>query len=204
MDKKQKTADFLSKRNLVERGWTRTSIQHFLGNPDATKTNPCYRSAPPMCLYNPERVKTIENSEEWCRWRDQKNIRSEAATKVAEKKAKELQTEVDKWKPKLPRMPIEEVRRRAIRAYNDWNVLYDKSEASESSNASFLDRITVNYLRHETTDYDSMLAEVAGKIGVRTAKCIIRKRVYDVIADTYPELASETDRQILDKGSRTC
>ena len=60
----------------------------------------------------------------------------------------------------------------------------------------FLDRITVNYIRHELTQYDGALVEVAGQTGIQQAVDAIRARVYEAIADAYPMLADECTRQL--------
>jgi hypothetical protein len=57
-------------------------------------------------------------------------------------------------------------------------------------------RITVNYLRHHLTAYDTHLEQVAGQIGVRQAGNVIRRRMYDEVAKAYPELAEECQRQM--------
>jgi len=60
----------------------------------------------------------------------------------------------------------------------------------------FLDRITVNHLRHELSSYEAELAALFGKTGRAEATAVIRKRVYRAIADAYPELAAECGRQL--------
>lgn len=73
----------------------------------------------------------------------------------------------------------------------DW----DWTRATESSDEAFLARITVNYVRHVLTPYDGLLAALKGKVGVKVAKELVRARVYDVIAATYPHLATECSKQ---------
>jgi hypothetical protein len=58
-----------------------------------------------------------------------------------------------------------------------------------------LARITVNYLRHERTDCDRLLAALHGRIGKNDAIELVRERVYTMIAETYPDLEDECDRQ---------
>lgn len=50
-------------------------------------------------------------------------------------------------------------------------------------------------LRHVETDYDWLLDSVAGRVGVIEARMLIRKRVLNAIADQYPYLAAECERQ---------
>ncbi len=56
-----------------------------------------------------------------------------------------------------------------------------------------LERITVNDIRHNLTEYETHLKEVAGQVGR-----VVRRWVYDEIAAQYPEYAEECKRQIRD------
>jgi hypothetical protein len=57
-----------------------------------------------------------------------------------------------------------------------------------------LERITVNYIRHNLTEYETHLKKVAGQAGR-----VVRRRVYDEIAAQYPEYAEECKRQMRDR-----
>jgi len=47
-----------------ERGWTDKLLKIFLPEPDLKRPNPNYRSAAPMLLFDLDKVKTIEKTEE--------------------------------------------------------------------------------------------------------------------------------------------
>jgi hypothetical protein len=49
------------------------------------------------------------------------------------------------------------------------------SEEVGQSDPAFLERITVNFIRHELTEYDESLQEVAGRMGVDEAMALMRK-----------------------------
>lgn len=51
-------------------------------------------------------------------------------------------------------------------------------------------------IRHELTEYDVALWEVAGKTGIAHAVAEIRRRVYSAIAQEYPALSAECMRQM--------
>ena len=53
----------------------------------------------------------------------------------------------------------------------------------------------MNYLRHNLTEYDHELENVAGKIGIAKAILMIKEKVYDAIALAYPYLSQECNRQ---------
>ena len=46
---------------LHDRGWTDKMVRDYGLEPDVTKTNPHYRSAAPMKLYDLDRVERIES-----------------------------------------------------------------------------------------------------------------------------------------------
>lgn len=68
--------------------------------------------------------------------------------------------------------------------------------ASERSSPEFLERITVNYLRHELSSYENHLTRVAGQVGAEDAYWRIKEKVLDAIAGAYPHLAAECCRQM--------
>jgi len=58
-----------------------------------------------------------------------------------------------------------------------------------------LHRWMVNYLRHSHTDYDSVLTDLYGRPGQDAAADVLRDRLLEAIAQTYPTLAAEARRQ---------
>ena len=67
--------------------------------------------------------------------------------------------------------------------------------ASADAGREFLDRITVNYLRHQQTRYDETIETLYRQVGREQAYQLLRSRVLAVIAAEYPYLASECRRQ---------
>ncbi|MBB6171644.1 hypothetical protein HNR23_001704 [Nocardiopsis mwathae] len=57
-------------------------------------------------------------------------------------------------------------------------------------------RWEVDYLRHVRTPYDSLLADLRGRVGRVQAELLLRRRVYTAIAARYPDLSAECDRQL--------
>ena len=67
--------------------------------------------------------------------------------------------------------------------------------------AEFLERITVNFIRHNLTAYDRALEEVAGRVGIASAvqsKDLLSHR--RAIGESYPALADECSRQLMRRG----
>jgi hypothetical protein len=58
-----------------------------------------------------------------------------------------------------------------------------------------LERLAVNYLRHVIMLNHRYIADRRGRIGVRLARTEFRRKVLAAIAETYPALQTECDRQ---------
>jgi len=83
----------------------------------------------------------------------------------------------------------------------------DDRPAAVDSELEFLARIKVNYLRHQETVYDEIIGGIAGKLfipeGVKSeAMRILRRKTYAVIADAYPQLSDEVEKQVSGRGMR--
>ena len=197
MDTVNKVKDTINKAKLIERGWTSAGIKKFLGDPDETKQNPFYRVASPMCLYKLERVKDAELKEEFIKFQAKSACRKEKAKQVVLVKKDKLQNIVKTWEPSIKKYPITWVRKAAIEAYNErqLDVMSDKC-ASLKDDPLFLNRITVNFIRHEITSYDDLLHKLHGKVGKLQAIDMVREKVYECICNNYPDLIEECKRQL--------
>jgi len=192
--------DLLPTSALKERGWTDSLIKKFLGEPDEKRENPHYRSAAPMRMYNPDRVQSVEATDDFLEAYAKAIARSKTGKIIAERKATELVEKAKLLTIAVTRLPIDQLRQEAIKSYNDSH--WYSACATEDSNLSFLARIMVNYIRHSLTEYDRNLEELAGKIGVQEAIDVIRRRIYTEITETYPEFTTECDRQLYTKTGR--
>lgn len=179
---------------LKERGWTDTLIRKHLGEPDSFKRNPVYRSAAPMRLYRMERVQSVENSEMWATLQQHTDSRKQSAEKAVQTKVSRLLQQLESLVIVVPQLPAAELLQAACVHYNRRQ---GYQSATPNSDPAFLERITVNYLRHVLTTYEDELAKTFGKVGVRKAELEIRQKVYGAIAIAYPDLSSECDLQLL-------
>lgn len=201
----------LTAKDLRERdaAWTEAAIRRFLGEPDQLKKNPFYRTAAPMRHYLQERVEKVEATDEWASWRTRSLKRSTAARQVAKRKEDDLLQEVSRVRISVSAPPgLGTVRKAAVNHFNErsaeralWRGDIEYEPATLDSDRQFLDRITVNYLRHECTTYDDVLDSLARRVGKRKAYDLIRGRVLDAVAERYPELRSECVRQKEPPGS---
>jgi hypothetical protein len=177
-----------------DRGWTDTQIRTFLPEPDRLARNPRSRKAAPMKLYALERVERIEASPEYQRAREASRNRQIAARERALAKKKEAVAAAEALPLRINPEPWPLVRQKAIEHYNR-RLRRGQSPASLNTVKHRLDRLTVNYLRHQQTSYETELQAFKGVVGVGEAYLVVRNRILDLVAATYPDLADECARQ---------
>lgn len=192
--------NLISKSQLKEqRQWTDSLIKRFLPEPDQVKRNPLYRKAPPMQLFRLERVIAIEESTDFQSGKAATDKRRTAGLVTADRKRKDTLDGVASLPaPILPKLEPEKLTGRAIRHYNQlWEDRgrYEKN-AKPTDDPAFLQRITVNYVRHMLTDYEHHLNALFRQVGKRDAIALVRQKVLQAIADAYPWLAGEANRQM--------
>lgn len=195
--------DLLSLGQLRERGWTPTTIRHLLGEHDDTRPNPVVSSAAPMRLWLRTRVEAAEANPVFVERRDAARRQSQTALAAAQRRREELLTHVESIRITVHPLSLDKARRRAVRSYNDFHAerAWERGDwfeplRMEDLDRSFLDRITVNYVRHERTDYDSTWQTLVGKVGRDAAHTLLRERALHAVAERYPELAGECEAQI--------
>lgn len=187
---------FLLKADLKARGWTDTLIRRFLPQPDDTRENPHYRSGPPMRLYREARVEAVEKTPELKRALSAARPAKERAPKAVETKRAQVEAFLTSLQIEVPLLSEKVLVERACRSYNAGRDLSrDLPLASPESGPKFLDRIVVNYLRHELTKYEEALREITGRVVAEDAYIEIKTRILDAIAEQYPELSAECSAQ---------
>lgn len=194
---------FITTSTLKSRGWTDSKIKNILGDPDKTAPNPHYKKGSPMKLYKLSRVEGEESKKDWINWFEKsKNGRrnlSEKLKAVAERKRKELFSYINSIEIEIKKIKEEDLYSEACNHYNKlWESRgeYDKT-ACIDSDKNFLNRISVNMLRHTYSIYEEKLADMFGEIGNRDAYFILKGRVLDEIGKLYPFLKNECEKQKL-------
>ena len=153
----------ISIAGLKARGWTQALIT-FLGEPDVVGRNSHYAKSAPMRLYDTARVASFEVSSEFLAAKAKAARRQCGAKTAVETKRAALMQQVLEMHVSVETRPEHWVRRAAIEAYNERH--WDGDGAAEDAPAEFLERITVNFIRHK---YDRALEEVAGRVGIASA-----------------------------------
>lgn len=75
----------------------------------------------------------------------------------------------------------------------------DRTVAHVGMDKEFLDRISVNYLRHNHSNYHEILKKIKGKVGTNDAYLVLRKRIFEEIAQKYEWLRPECERQMINR-----
>lgn len=187
--------DALAKSQLKARGWTDGAIKTFLGEPDRVKTNPHYRSGPPMQLYALTRVVEAEDLPAFREWHQQHQRKrtnlSRGARQAAQRKREQLLAYIERLNIQIPRLGDQQaVYRKAVKHYNAlWSSRgnFDK-HASVDDSPEFLNRIARNMLRHAFSDYEDEIDNLFGQVGREEGYALLRERVNAAISKTYPFL----------------
>ena len=184
---------------LARHGWSKGVLVKLLGEPDLRKK--VYGRTNLFALYLESRVIAVEHSDVFKSLQANLAIRKASATKAILTKTNKLLAAVDVMKVDVALMPLRDVHRLAIDSYNEHHT-EAQNYATCKSDAAFLNRISVNFIRHELTEYDYVLADVAGKTGITKAVDGIRQKVYSAIATAYPIFSAECQRQCVARQDR--
>jgi hypothetical protein len=194
-----KNKEYFCKSELLERGWTLTGITKFLKFHDLEKINPKFKNASSLKLFKIERVKQIEETDKFKIWLEEnkkKKISSEKAVKTKETKLLEL---INSIKINVLEIPLKNAIYNAIDDYYSFNIERDRDVYVDKNDIEFINRITVNWIRHKMTEYDDSLLIIFNKTGKNKAYQIINQKIYFEISSVYPELKDECNRQLFNK-----
>ncbi len=194
---------YVTRSTIKERGWTDALIEKFLPDPDREAPNPHYRSGAPLRLYDLARVERVEKYKRFIAAKEktagQTEARKAAAKKaVGTKRAKTIAAVEAIVIPPPKRLDRDTLIRKACDNFNARLRDIDSPSAYPHSDPTFLERITVNYLRHSLTAYDSHCQRLFAKVGRKEAYFLIRDKIFAAIQGTYPELSQECSRQRCD------
>ncbi|MEU5340272.1 hypothetical protein AB0H18_05390 [Streptomyces sp. NPDC020766] len=216
---------YVSADGLRARGWTDGTVRRLLGEPDRLSAHPRFRSAPWIRMYRVERVEAAERSAEFRSGAAFAARRSGAVRKavgrggqeaVARRRRKVL-ARILAEPIDVPRLDAGELARRAVehRARRETQVtesitgtegtagiegITGTTEATgalgtPSTDRASLDRWKIDYLRHRLSPYDELLEGLSRREERGRAAALLRRRIHAAIAEAYPELAEECERQ---------
>jgi hypothetical protein len=103
-------------------------------------------------------------------------------------------------KPYLVKLlELGDLQKQAIHHYNNEIGSSDFSIAHADSDPAFLERIMVNFVRHQLTDYERKIESAqaeATRADQELASNEVRRLTYTAIAQAYPALSKECIRQL--------
>ena len=192
------TAALLTATQLKARGWTNALIRDLLGAHDQTRINPHHRNGPPMRLYEVGRIENVEGSAAWAARTEATQRRKEGAAQAVETKRTRLQAHLDAVEINLPMIGADDLLWLPCHHYNQRQFdrgNFDGWDATPVSDPAFLQRISVNFLRHAMSDYDAELVNIFGSVGVGEGYQEINRKAFAAIGAAYPILTAECQRQ---------
>ncbi len=189
--------NYLTQAALLERGWTRKMIDTLLPAP-TLKQNPYYRSAPPTKLWSLQDVERAEQTQEFAAAAERAKKRKASAEQAVRTKRQNTEyamlNAADHIRVEV--IPLSELRNKTLAQKQRWYDDHDKIEADAwRAPDETVNRWMVNYIRHRLTTYDDVLYCVKGKVGANAIHPRYKNIVLRKIAEAYPALKDECDRQ---------
>ena len=189
------TKEFITKTDLIsKRKWTDALIKKYMPVPDEIRNNPHYGRASKMKLYKISRVESIEKNEYFLIDFQKTILRRKSSAKMVETKKDNLLIEISELPISVEFIPRNELVPLVIDDYNDRNY-YKDYLILRDLDQSTLERLTVNYIRHQLTSYDQCLGLIFSKVGKKEGYRLLIERIYNCISESYPELTRECTLQ---------
>ena len=189
------TKQFITKTDLISiRKWTERLIKKYMPVPDEIRNNPHYGRASEMKLYKISRVESIEKNEQFLIDFQKTILRRKSSLKMVETKKDNLLIQISELPISVEFIPRNELVPLVIDDYNDRNYYKDYLTLRDLDQSK-LERLTVNYIRHQLTSYDQCLGLIFSKVGKKEGYRLLIERIYNCISESYPELTRECTLQ---------
>lgn len=208
-EKKEKEKLVCQSTIIKDYGIPKSMVEKLLPNPKLVR-NPHYRCAAPMKLYPLSAVEGLLSIKDVQDAIEKHKLRSSAAKKAVQTKLDNYDAKINDAIKNIIVVIQDDVESKAIADYND-NETYlaslgycEPKYITTNDNRDFLERITVNYIRHVLTDYDRMICDAKTKAWVDRFYAKVwddrfyakyKNGVLDAIAKAYPKYAAECERQ---------
>lgn len=183
----------------TEYGFTDALIKRFLPEPVLAK-NPFYLSASPMRMYAVSDVEAAMADPEFAAAKEKAFRRSASAKAAAEARRQAFFDYVNSIDIKVPIIEREALIRESLRNKQDHydyvaslgGYDYEPFSALYCSDEETIKRWCCNYLRHQCTNYDTVLKGFKGKCGREEGYEIYHNRVNSKIKEAYPYLFDDS------------
>jgi hypothetical protein len=190
------TKQFITKTDLISvRKWTDRLIKKYMPVPDEIRNNPHYKQASKMKLYKISRVESIEKNEQFLIDFQKTMLRRKSSLKMVETKKDNLLIQISELPISVEFIQRNELVPLVIDDYNDRNYYKDYLTLRDLDQST-LERLTVNYIRHQLTSYDQCLGLIFSRVGKKEGYRLLKERIYKCISESYPELTGECALQL--------
>jgi hypothetical protein len=184
--------EMLCQSKLLELGFNKKMIVLLLGEP-ILKDNPHYKSSPPMKLWKKTEVDNVINSEAFKNYLIEKEKKKDRYLKGVETKRKKLESFIN---TKIDEIYVKVISKKKLEKYTiESKMEYDYSFELYVADNETLNRWMVNYIRHNLTEYDDVLYDAKGKVGIGEEYTKYKIAVLDKIKEVYPYLSEEVELQ---------
>jgi hypothetical protein len=191
--------EFITKTEIKsKRKWTESLILKYLPKPDLIKNNSQFRGTSEMKLYKVSRIDEIEKCEMFFIDFQKTILRRERSKKMVNTKTDNLLNNISKISILVEEYNRQELIKMVIDSYNQRNNHKEPISQRETDQAT-MERLMVNYIRHQLTSYDYILMELYSKTGKEQAYKLLNEKIYKSIGEVYPYLIEECALQIITK-----
>jgi len=123
-----------------------------------------YGRSNPACRYHLDRVIAAEATREFAEAQESRSKRKTSGKRAIRARIARLMTAIGAMSVSVQVIKPAHLQPLAIDGYHEWHGERN-DPASNHSDKAFLERICVNFIRHEFTEYEHSLCEVAGRTG---------------------------------------
>jgi hypothetical protein len=177
-------ATLISKHNLLKRNWTNSLISEYIKYPDVVLRNEKVKMGKEGHLYSFCRVRKLETIPELA----QKLRSNEAAGfRTEESNQTSIAVIIKNIDFNIKIIPLDKLVSLAISHYNKIRA-YETSPASILCSPDKLERICMNYLRHECSSYEEQFTLIFDIRDYSLACSLLKERVNNEIRQLYPDL----------------
>lgn len=190
------TKQFITKTDLISvRKWTNRLIKKYMPVPDEIRNNPHYGRASEMKLYKISRVESIEKNEHFLIDFQKTILRRKSSAKMVETKKDNLLIQISEFPISVEIIPRYELVPLVIDDYNNRNYYKDYLTLRDLDQST-LERLTVNYIRHQLTEYEYHLYTIGDQVGKKEGARLLKEITNNCIGESYPDLTRECALQL--------
>lgn len=183
----EKEYKYITLTELKKRGWTDSIIKKMEIVHDKEKPNPYYSSGSPMKLFSFDKVLELEKSSEFETLHRKSLERKKVAKKAVSTKLNNTMKIANSFRVELLEYDKEDLFEMAVDHYNEYHFPYKHIPTWKCLDEDTLLRITANMVRHTMCDYDTILHQNKGGVGIQQLHDIMQDVVEEVVRKKYKE-----------------